>query len=580
MQIPYRLDFTRAESAKDLAAYLGVSSELLHEVVQSSARVEFYYRHQIPKRSVRRSDRFRTVWQAAQLPYLELTDAHKAFARRFELFARIADPRFPHEAAYGYVRSRGTRDNAAVHCGAPLLLRADLKNFFPSISTERLVDRFIQLGMKTAAARALGKFATIEDSLPLGLNASPMLANLVCVDMDIKVQELATRYGCRYTRYADDIFISGNRLPDKAELEKIVTSMGFSLSPDKFRITKPGQAHYVTGLSIADANGPHAPRHMKRKLRQELYYCKKFGIEDHLAQIGYEEGTYRSGVNRLDGTVRYVSHVEGAYASSCLRPLWKNLLSRDGLEPRHPSIESRSLRQIFCFIDESEIIFENKRSLALGLFLTEDPAAISASTIAVLRKFQIEDPFYPGDREALERSGLHFVDAHPDLRTAYLETLARLSFRAFVVYAELKDGESYEDKYVSLLALALRNRFIRYDRTSWRIAVEENSKVNLASLSATVRGVYRQLEDVGSRRPLVEPEVFVGKKRDEPSFAVPDFILAVFGRFAQLNEKPNEPNRRHQFERLRDKYRSIVDADSNTEYSRRRSFEPWPLSVS
>jgi hypothetical protein len=161
MKIPSRIDFRAPETARDLAPYLGMSSDLIQEVVASDIRSEFYFRHQIPKRSRHRKYEFRTVWQAAQLEYLGLIDAHKAFARRFDLFARLADDRFPHEAAFGYIRHRGTRDNAAVHCGAPLLLRADLRSFFPSISKDRLVKRFRELNMKSEAAEALARFATI-----------------------------------------------------------------------------------------------------------------------------------------------------------------------------------------------------------------------------------------------------------------------------------------------------------------------------------------------------------------------------------------------------------------------------------
>lgn len=73
----------------------------------------------------------------------------------------------------------------------------------------RLKKRFLELNMHPAAADALARFVTINDRLALGLNASPMLANLVCVALDIKIQNLAQAYGCKYTRYAGYISSSG-----------------------------------------------------------------------------------------------------------------------------------------------------------------------------------------------------------------------------------------------------------------------------------------------------------------------------------------------------------------------------------
>ena len=75
----------------------------------------------------------------------------------------------------------------------------------------------------------------------------------------------------------------------------------------------------MTGLSISD-NTPHAPRSFKKKLRQELYYCKKFGIKSHLLKLlggsneeclmGGEGIEIQRGINRIHGTVCYVSHIE------------------------------------------------------------------------------------------------------------------------------------------------------------------------------------------------------------------------------------------------------------------------------
>src|SRR5450756_1254894 len=181
MSKPFSIDFTAPESASDLARHIGIDADLFEEIISSKDKSGFYVHHRIPKRSPQRTNQFRDVWEVADI---RLVDVHKAVARRFELFARAFDSRFPHEAAHGYVRHRGTRDNAEAHCGAPLLLRADIRNFFPSISAERLRNRFLELGMHPIAADALAKFVTIDDRLALGLNASPMLANLVCVNLD------------------------------------------------------------------------------------------------------------------------------------------------------------------------------------------------------------------------------------------------------------------------------------------------------------------------------------------------------------------------------------------------------------
>ena len=568
MKSSYPIDFRRPENARDLSSYIGVQSEFFLAAIDPKFKKEFYSAHLIPKRSPHRAEKYRIVWETLMPPVKE---AHKAIARRFDLFARSADPRFPHHASYGYIRRRGTRENAQVHCGAPLLLRADIRNFFPTITINRLISRFLQLGMKPAAASALGNFVTIDDHLPLGLNASPMLANLICVDLDLEIEKLAMNYGCRYSRYADDIAISGRRkLPSKEELQEVIEKQGFKISNEKFRITKLGQAHYVTGLSVSDPKGPHVPRMMKRRLRQELYYCGKFGVGRHLLRIG--EPTIQSGINRLDGTVHYVAHIETA-KSQTIRSEWEACLRKDLLGPSYEPLEVETARNVTCYVDESEFYVGNRSYLALCLIFTEDEVALQAATVATLRDHVIGDPFYAGDREPLARRGLHFVDSHPDLRTAYIKQLSTLPYQAFVLFGELGDHSKYSDTYELLLGKMLARRLIWLDGTNLRFVFEENSKIKIESLKKVVGSVYESLEISNNRRPLRCPSVQFANKLQEACFSVPDYLLAVFCRFAQLNEKQEEV-RRHQFERLRDKYRLIVDIDSGQEFSRKQPFKP------
>ena len=62
----------------------------------------------------------------------------------------------------------------------------------------------------------------------------------------------------------------------------------------------------VTGLVVNETVG--VPAHYLRALRQELYYCRKFGVSGHMARLGIPkpEGRY---LTRLLGRVNYVLQV-------------------------------------------------------------------------------------------------------------------------------------------------------------------------------------------------------------------------------------------------------------------------------
>lgn len=580
-------DFRQPHNKGELLAFLGIQESLLDEAINkpyinkpaepeehdngiTTLRMPSFMRHSIPKKSLSRKCEYRTVWQAHD----HLADVYKAFARRFDLFLSCTKEQYPHHSAYGYVRGRSTIGNASPHCGKSLILHADIQNFFPAISSERILNKFIELGIQEEVANILTLFVTIDGSLPLGLHPSPVLANLVCIELDNKLSDLADRYDCSYTRYADDISISGNsNVPSQEEIKKLLGEEGFILSERKFRITKPGQAHYITGLSVTDNNFPRAPRVMKKRLRQELYYCRKYGIAEHLAHLGEFPDFIRRGVNRIDGTVRYVAHIE-ENASQNLRQEWAELLERDSLEPSYATIEERMARNAVLYIDESELgdIKDSSLTLALSIATTYDCNKIEVNTAKILREHLVH-PFADGKKEELEKKKLHYGDATPDLRKSYVDYLSSAPFRGYVAFSSLKTYEDYEDVYLSLLRSLLSDRFMGCDGERVLIIFEGNTKVGSQKLKATVQEVYDALVKTSNRRPISAPAVVTGQKNEYFGFSIPDFLLGVWSDYTKKHKTARDRPHLH-FESLRDKYRIILDTDKNIVFSRKRPFFP------
>ncbi len=48
--------------------------------------------------------------------------------------------------------------------------------------------------------------------LPQGASTSPIISTIICNKMDKELNSLARKYPCVYTRYADDITISPQKL--------------------------------------------------------------------------------------------------------------------------------------------------------------------------------------------------------------------------------------------------------------------------------------------------------------------------------------------------------------------------------
>lgn len=189
-------------------------------------------------------------------------------------------------ACEGFVKGHSIVTNARKHIGYSETMMIDIADFFPSITYDRIKQVYESLGYTQEVANFLATLCCYEGVLPQGAPTSPSLANIVCYDMDKKLEILAQSYGLVYTRYADDMAFSGNcdmsLLSD--EIIAIVNSFGFTINEKKTRFYKGKQRKIITGIVVKE-NTLSVPKKVKRKLKQEIYYCQKFGVSKHLDNI-------------------------------------------------------------------------------------------------------------------------------------------------------------------------------------------------------------------------------------------------------------------------------------------------------
>lgn len=224
------------------------------------------------------------------------------------------------DAAHGFVRGRSIVTNATVHLGQESLLCLDIHDFFPSISQDRVLSVFRELGYAPGAARALAELCCFRGALPQGAPTSPALANAVCRPMDGVLEHRFQAMGLRYTRYADDITLSGSGdlSPFLPEAVRILAGYGFQVNQAKTRLLTGSQRKLVTGLLLQE-DRVRVPKAFKRGLRQEIHYCSRFGVLAHLENCGAEKFVhYRE---HLYGKAYFIHMVEPEEGDRFLRQL-------------------------------------------------------------------------------------------------------------------------------------------------------------------------------------------------------------------------------------------------------------------
>lgn len=141
------------------------------------------------------------------------------------------------ECVYGLSKDKSILNNAKFHqknAGAQLLI-LDIENFFPSIPKKNINRIFSKMGFNKENSSILTKLCSIDKSLPQGAPTSPYIASMVCLKMDKEIFNYCKRREFVYTRYFDDISISGKNILDKhiKQIEKIIYKHGFNCNQRK-----------------------------------------------------------------------------------------------------------------------------------------------------------------------------------------------------------------------------------------------------------------------------------------------------------------------------------------------------------
>jgi RNA-directed DNA polymerase len=156
---------------------------------------------------------------------------------------------------HGFIPGKnGILTAASIHCHANWVLSLDLRDFFPSIAAKMVEESLQMIGYRPHAAEFITKICTIDDRLPQGSPASPVLSNLAFSTTDRSLQEIASNIGVRYSRYADDLVFSGTNATPPSELLALVTDViitnGWTVAEEKTHLAIAPQRLKVHGLLV------------------------------------------------------------------------------------------------------------------------------------------------------------------------------------------------------------------------------------------------------------------------------------------------------------------------------------------
>jgi len=275
------------KDAKNLAKFLELEFKELRFLTyhRDVVSTDHYFRYEIPKR--------RGGTRKIAAPKILLKQSQRAILDKILYHIKVSGD------AHGFLISKSVISNANSHPKQPyLILNMDLKDFFPTITFERVRGMFIALGYSGHISTLLAMICTyceripikVKDTikfvatskriLPQGSPASPMITNIICRRLDKRLKGLTTVFGLNYSRYADDLSFT---LQEKKEVNlgrfcglvyKIVKEEGFEINPSKTRFLRKNYQQKITGI-ILNNQELGLPRKWIRNYRAALYNANK-----------------------------------------------------------------------------------------------------------------------------------------------------------------------------------------------------------------------------------------------------------------------------------------------------------------
>jgi RNA-directed DNA polymerase len=222
---------------------------------------------------------------------------------------KLLPPDLVHDSATGYRKGMGILHNAQPHTNRDWVYNVDLEQFFPSVRANRVEQLLEELGFNRKFAAELTALLTLNNELPQGAPSSPVLANLVCRSLDLRLSSLAQKRGWSYTRYCDDITLSGSGrifTRDENLVRRIIADEGFRVNPTKVRINRQNSRQTVTGLVVN--RFANIERQTRRRVRAMLHQYKQargMTENDDACDLQFANG------RRLLGYISYLRMVRG-----------------------------------------------------------------------------------------------------------------------------------------------------------------------------------------------------------------------------------------------------------------------------
>ncbi len=219
----------------------------------------------------------------------EPNEAMREVQKRIIVFLRMCAP--PFRSSSSRKGGRGAVKNARRHLRSTFVYKTDIACAFPSTDVERLIPHIARAVRKRYAKAPdvdawrefLGTYSVSrKGGLPEGALTSPFLFEWYCeLFLDRSIRASCQNWGMTYTRYVDDLVISGldrMSLRRRSRIHRNLEQAHFSQNHSKTTLVQlSGNPVRITGTMVGRKNQVSVPRAWLKKTEVMLYQANTLG---------------------------------------------------------------------------------------------------------------------------------------------------------------------------------------------------------------------------------------------------------------------------------------------------------------
>lgn len=289
-----------------MAKDLHLDLDYLNNLIQNANR--YYKNYTIPKRTKG------TRWISQPSPELKTL--------QYWIVENVFSSLPVSKSAFAYLKGRSIKTHARAHLSSNYFLHVDISHFFPSIHPfhlSRIVatsDLFSDPNIDVDESITLvNKICFKKDSLSIGAVSSPAISNIIMYPFDCAMENYCKANHFKYSRYADDIYISSEKYLEKDVLDNVkaeLKKLNFTINFDKTKFFSNKYQKRITGLILTTDGKVSVGTKRRSEIKKMLYNKIANGKGDSEQILGYlsflrdiEPETYNNLI------IKYSSYCDG-----------------------------------------------------------------------------------------------------------------------------------------------------------------------------------------------------------------------------------------------------------------------------